>query len=570
MATEFGTGKSIFILAIVAGCFAILWPNIFYPMIVGNTATKGQQASNGNGCCDVIFDTDVNAIKLMTELCERILSRENEFDKKFLFAFQQGKLTKEIVHTCQKTVLDKCDVDITEFLNEKVLLGKSYKQMLDEIRSLNSSLCLKRSFGISFKQIGLPRTVRIWGINQPKHLRQERPPHLHPEFLHPALREKGRAIPQSHVVPKIKQQEGRPGPLPGIRPPMGGAGHVVPPPKGSGTMGIVMPMYTIGIVVFFLYTMMKILFKKSDSTSGYEGFSPDPDFQRVVFGERVVHKGFANGKESEDTTKLGRRERDTIVSAITGLVEEVNRQIRSDEAKLPYEKKEKELEKEIEHLVDDEVKSLDKEEFEEEVVEEEEAEDTGKGVVKVLGMEMTESCEKGAKWSRPPTPLSRPTTPQNIYISGAVPSQSQLLVSDSHTETIPAEDHAVVLTGKVTLSLIGLENEEGSAYKVSSSDQLSENKKDKTECETGLNSDEHHDSFGSEDSSKLTEIENKKTNISADEHEEIKETKDLSATNTDEFDVEGEQDDLEEEYEEEVEEEEDFESNEGKQKHMET
>lgn len=28
------------------------------------------------------------------------------------------------------------------------------------------------------------------------HLRPERPPHLHPDMLHPALREKGRAIPQ--------------------------------------------------------------------------------------------------------------------------------------------------------------------------------------------------------------------------------------------------------------------------------------------------------------------------------------------------------------------------------------
>lgn len=40
---------------------------------------------------------------------------------------------------------------------------------------------------------------------------------------------------------------------------MGGAGHVVPAPKGSGTMGIVMPIYTIGIVVFFMYTVMKVV-----------------------------------------------------------------------------------------------------------------------------------------------------------------------------------------------------------------------------------------------------------------------------------------------------------------------
>lgn len=46
--------------------------------------------------------------------------------------------------------------------------------------------------------------------------------------------------------------------MPGMRPPMGGPGHVVPAPKGSNTMGIIMPLYTIGIVIFFMYTMMKV------------------------------------------------------------------------------------------------------------------------------------------------------------------------------------------------------------------------------------------------------------------------------------------------------------------------
>lgn len=96
-------------------------------------------------------------------------------------------------------------------------------------------------------------------------------------------------------------------------------------------------------------------------------------------------------------------------------------------------------------------------EFEAELLENGGADDeSGKGSsVKVLGMEMTETPEKG-KWSRPPTPLSRPTTPQNIYITGRLTPTSKLLVSDSHTET-DTDDNAVVLTGKVTLSLIGLD-----------------------------------------------------------------------------------------------------------------
>lgn len=40
---------------------------------------------------------------------------------------------------------------------------------------------------------------------------------------------------------------------------MGGAGHVVPPPKATqGALGILMPLYTIGIVMIFVYTMMKV------------------------------------------------------------------------------------------------------------------------------------------------------------------------------------------------------------------------------------------------------------------------------------------------------------------------
>lgn len=52
----------------------------------------------------------------------------------------------------------------------------------------------------------------------------------------------------------------KPGPIPGMRPPMGGAGHVVPPStKGTSSMSVIMPIYTIGIVIFFTYTLMKVV-----------------------------------------------------------------------------------------------------------------------------------------------------------------------------------------------------------------------------------------------------------------------------------------------------------------------
>jgi len=85
--------------------------------------------------------------------------------------------------------------------------------------------------------------------------------------MHPALRERGRAIPSSHIVPKIIDRPPPPGEfmpkLPKMRPPLGGAGYVVPP-KGStilSSMGIVMPMYTIGIIVFFIYTIIRVIYE---------------------------------------------------------------------------------------------------------------------------------------------------------------------------------------------------------------------------------------------------------------------------------------------------------------------
>ena len=40
---------------------------------------------------------------------------------------------------------------------------------------------------------------------------------------------------------------------------MGGPGMQPPQQqRGQGTMGILMPIYTIGIVIFFLYTVMKV------------------------------------------------------------------------------------------------------------------------------------------------------------------------------------------------------------------------------------------------------------------------------------------------------------------------
>lgn len=44
---EFGTAKTVFILAIVVGCFAILWPKIFYPMLLTSLSMSSGGGSAG-------------------------------------------------------------------------------------------------------------------------------------------------------------------------------------------------------------------------------------------------------------------------------------------------------------------------------------------------------------------------------------------------------------------------------------------------------------------------------------------------------------------------------------------
>ena len=48
--------------------------------------------------------------------------------------------------------------------------------------------------------------------------------------------------------------------MPGMRPTIGGPGMQPNQPKGGGTMGVIMPIYTIGIIIFFLYTTMKVVY----------------------------------------------------------------------------------------------------------------------------------------------------------------------------------------------------------------------------------------------------------------------------------------------------------------------
>ncbi|XP_053967170.1 uncharacterized protein LOC128868744 isoform X3 [Anastrepha ludens] len=145
-------------------------------------------------------------------------------------------------------------------------------------------------------------------------LRQERPAHLHPESIYQAMRERGRAIPATTpTVPILERKgspsnpppriiDGRPGPIPGMRPPMGAGSMHQPQGRGGNSMGFIMPLYTIGIIVFFGYTIMKIVFKRPISNTPYGPTASDPNFRKEVFGQE-------NGRHVEELngSKIGPR-----------------------------------------------------------------------------------------------------------------------------------------------------------------------------------------------------------------------------------------------------------------------
>ncbi|XP_025072974.1 uncharacterized protein LOC105422488 isoform X3 [Pogonomyrmex barbatus] len=441
--TDFGPRKTFFILAIVFGCFTVLWPKILHPMFIGLVTPRH---SDGSVCCEVIFESDVTAVDIMQEMCQNIL-RHHPVDSRVRDALKLSKLTPQTASLCREEVLARCSIDLSSFLAERESLGKTYRQVLEEIRSFNSSLCLKVNFGVPLSQLGMPHLIRYHILMPHNTIPQERRTPPHAGGMHPALRERGRAIPSSHIVPKIID---RPDLVkPKMRPPLGGAGRVVPAPKGNGTMGIVMPLYTIGIVLFFVYTIIKVLKKNSDSEiiSEYPGAAAEKEFRKMVFSPEVLASAMTGGALHYPREKSPHKTAPTI--------EELNDLDGSPKsnglAGVDRGSKEDTADRESHSRESEELDAAEQ-----------------SPTVKVMGMEMTASCESGQKCSRPTTPIipipsnveREKTPPKPIYLEGALPPQCELLVTDSETQAEKSEDDddaPVVLSGKMTLSLISLD-----------------------------------------------------------------------------------------------------------------
>ncbi|KAL9912616.1 RIC3 acetylcholine receptor chaperone isoform 7-T16 [Glossina fuscipes fuscipes] len=416
--------KTALIIVTVVGCIAILWPKVLYPMMFGGSKTVKtdlKETQRGPGGC-----------------CEVVLNREEFYNA-----------------TIKKT----SSIAVEPFGPQ--LYRKSLNIYTGEIT-----------------------------------IRQERPVHLHPDAVYQAMRERGRAIPATPTIPIVDRKvtpsnppprivEGRPGPIPGMRPPLGAGAMHQPQTKGS-SMGIIMPLYTIGIVVFFGYTIMKIVFKKPMPNAPYGPAPSDPNFRKQVFG-------YENGRHLEDlnSSKLGWREHQTIVAAIQGLIDAADEELKlretstSDSIKKTHEKtttNKENISNGHANVVETSGINADKTKHDHLAISNNNKlrEGSNERTIAVLGMEITASCEGGQKWSgRPPTPVllvhhehSKPfddyiPEPQSIYLEGILAHESQILVADSEIKQEKvydaelngsADEPAVVLSSKMTLSLINLDS----------------------------------------------------------------------------------------------------------------
>ncbi|KAI8128551.1 hypothetical protein FF38_11414 [Lucilia cuprina] len=502
--------KTALIIVTVVGCIAILWPKVFYPMMFASAPTAATGKTNikqghggPGGCCDVV------------------LNRE-------------------------------------EFFNSTLI--KKPKSSEPPIEPYGPQL-YRKSLNVYTGEISI---------------RQERPSHLHPDSVYQAMRERGRAIPATPTIPIVERKaspsnppprivEGRPGPIPGMRPPMGAGALHQPQGKGQNSMGIIMPLYTIGIVVFFGYTIMKIVFKKQVPNAPYGAAPGDPNFRKEVFGqENGRHVEELNGsklgtnlprstgdliphqptvmrgsdlynaslsaqtaatnlssslkqhqlqqqhhdQQKQLTSKLMNKETDQLMEieklrkkledtekAMAKLIAEMNSdqyeaKKNSNENSTTTNQQDQQQQENISNghadinetsgdvnddnktRVDDLKATDDKRK---------KREGSTDRTVSVLGMEITASCEGGHKWSgRPPTPVLLShhehskhdeddvmPEPQEIYLEGSLAHDSQILVAESETKQEQVydaelngspEEPAVILSSKMTLSLINLDN----------------------------------------------------------------------------------------------------------------
>ncbi|CAG9805720.1 unnamed protein product [Chironomus riparius] len=367
---------------------------------------------------------------------------------------------------------------------------------------------------IFYPMITGPATIKQDPNRLPPNLqKQERPPHFK-DVIHPGLQERGRAIHPLPTVPII-ERPGRPGGLPSNIERRPGSPMVPGQPgpnlraasfqaqnqqqQKAASSSIIMPLYTFGIVAFFVFTIAKILLKKTKpEVKG--AMQSDPNFVEKVFKQAVPQ---------EPKKKLGWKDHNAIYTAIQGIIDATNNQLSEIERECAEKNVEhisnnnnahKTGEDECEHenihentqadiKLDENEKSTETNEKEEEdmkVTKDESSKDLlnvngedseSKNESNDIKSEHNIEVEKRLNHLREAMHIKSVRNIENsdlksIFLEGELPHDPKIFVSATETETKTerlsqypsvkdvAEDETVILSGKMTISLISLANDD--------------------------------------------------------------------------------------------------------------
>lgn len=132
------------------------------PVVVVSRYRKGGSST----CCDVISVKDTNAYQVMNDICGNIMRKEQMIQQQQMQQ-PQPKGTKKAspvkVSTatlCRNDIMQSCGVDIIGLLKEDHSITTEYKKSLGQLRTFNTSLCMKMNYGVDFRDIGLERKIK--------------------------------------------------------------------------------------------------------------------------------------------------------------------------------------------------------------------------------------------------------------------------------------------------------------------------------------------------------------------------------------------------------------------------
>lgn len=96
------------------------------------------------GCCHVMSSTDINIVKILKDICDSITTdKTTKFEK------------------CRQDIFKNCAINITDLITEKKVGDiLHHKHVIDEIQSLNGSMCFKYHYGVTLTSLGVTHRLK--------------------------------------------------------------------------------------------------------------------------------------------------------------------------------------------------------------------------------------------------------------------------------------------------------------------------------------------------------------------------------------------------------------------------